>query len=174
MKLARTIHLDVSDTNVFTAVARPGEWAVTGTFAFADSDPSAWTNKDKIAFRDGWMGTESFGRSTFVQVTTIAQEHYEEIVRCLAGHIFESYGAPGMIDALEAARTEVDDMAKICEHPVGTLLAIERTADDQAITERTRVITPPSEEFHTRIWAIDDDDGDGDSSIAAQHIRLSR
>ena len=94
-------------------------------------------------------------------------------MRCLAGHIFESYGAPGMIDALEAARTEVDDMAKICEHPVGTLLAIERTAVDQAITERTRVITPPSEEFHTRIWAIDDDDGDGDSDspIAAQRIR---
>ena len=59
MKLARTIRLDVSDTNVFTAVAKPGEWAVTGTFAFADSDPIAWTNKDKIAFRDGWMGTES-------------------------------------------------------------------------------------------------------------------
>ena len=179
MKLARTIRLDVSDTNVFTAAAKPGEWAVTGTFAFADSDPISWTNKDKIAFRDGWMGTESFGRSTFVQVTTIAQEHYEETVRCLAGHIFESYGAPGMIDALEAARTEVDDMAKICKHPVGTLLAIERTADDQAITERTHVITPPSEEFHTRIWAIDDDDGDGDGDgdddndnpIAAQRIR---
>ena len=71
MKLARTIHLDVSDTNVFTAVAKPGEWAVTGTFAFADSDPSAWTNKDKIAFRDGWMGIESFGRSTFVQVLSL-------------------------------------------------------------------------------------------------------
>ena len=63
-----------------------------------------------------------------------------------------------MIDALEAARAEVDDMAQIYEQPVGTLLAIERTLNDQAITERTRVITPPSGEFHTRIWTIDDDD----------------
>ena len=106
------------------------------------------------------MGTQSFGRSTFVQVTTIAKEHYEETVRRLAAHIFESYSAPGMIDALAAARAEVDDMAKICEHRVGTLLAIKRMADDQSITERTRDITPPSEEFHARLWAIDDDDFD--------------
>ena len=70
-----------------------------------------------------------------------------------------------MIDALKAARDEVDEMVKICEHPIGTLLAIERTADDQAITERTRVITPPNEEFHTRIWAIDDDDGDANHPV---------
>ena len=165
MKLARTIRLDVSDTNVSTTVAEPGEWAIKGTFAFVDIDPSAWTDKDKIEFREGWMGTESFGRSTFVQVTTIAQSQYEETVRRLAGHIFKSYGAPGMIDALKAARDEVDEMVKICEHPIGTLLAIERTADDQAITERTRVITPPNEEFHTRIWAIDDDDGDANHPL---------
>ena len=54
-------------------------------------------------------------------------------------------------------------MSKICEHPIGTLLAITRTVDDQSITERTRIITPPSGEFHTRIWAIDDDDFDIDS-----------
>ena len=78
-------------------------------------------------------------------------------MRRLAGHIFKVYGAPGMIDALEAARTEVDDMANICEHPIGTFLAIARTTDDQSITERTRIITPPSGESHTRIWAINDD-----------------
>ena len=164
MKLARTIHLDVSDSNTYLLPAEPGEWAVTGTFAFASSDLNSLTNKDQIAFRYGWMGTQTFGRSTFVQVTTIATEHYEETVRRLAAHIFESYSAPGMIDALAAARAEVDDMAKICEHRVGTLLAIQRMADDQSITERTRVITPPGEEFHARLWAIDDDDNDNVSS----------
>ena len=99
MKLARTIRLDVSDSNTYLFPAEPGEWAVTGTFAFASSDLNSLTNKDQIAFRYGWMGTQSFGRSTFVQVTTIAKEHYEETVRRLAAHIFESYSAPGMIDA---------------------------------------------------------------------------
>ncbi|MDD9878731.1 MAG: DUF6505 family protein [Magnetovibrio sp.] len=158
MKLARTIRLDVSDANVFPLAAEPGEWAVTGTFAFADADPAGWDNKQKLAFRDGWLGTESFGRASFVQVTTIATEHYEETVRRLAAHLFEAHGAPGMIDALEAARQEVDDMAGLCEHPVGTLLAIERQADDRAITERTRLVTPPTDEFHTRIWSIEDGD----------------
>ena len=158
MKLARTIRLDVSDANVFARAAEPGEWAITGTFAFADADPILWGNKEKIAFRDGWLGTESFGRSTFVQVTTIPGEQYEATIHRLAAHIFNTYGAPGMIDALEAARMEVDDMAGICDHPVGTLLAMERQVDDQSITERTRVVTPPSEEFHARIWSIGDDE----------------
>ncbi|MEK9723521.1 MAG: DUF6505 family protein [Rhodospirillaceae bacterium] len=163
MKLARTIRLDVSDANVFPLAAEPGEWAVTGTFAFADVDPAAWGNKQQIAFRDGWLGTESYGRATFVQVTTIAERQYEDTVRRLAAHIFDAYGAPGMIDALEAASIEVADMATLCDHPVGTLLAIERRADDQAITERTHVVAPPSEEFHARIWALDDAVGSDDT-----------
>lgn len=157
MKLARTIRLDVSDANVFPLAATPGEWAVTGTFAFADADPDGWDGKHKIAFRDGWLGTESFGRSTFVQVTTITAEHYEATMRHLAAHIFEAYGAPGMLEALAAARHEIDDMARLCDHSVGTLLAMERRADETSITERTRIVTPPSEEFHTRIWSIEDD-----------------
>ena len=39
MKLLRTIRLDPSDTFVFENAAEPGEWAVTGTFMFADDDP---------------------------------------------------------------------------------------------------------------------------------------
>ena len=41
MKLLRTIRLDVSDTFVFEKAADPGEWAVSGAFAFWDRDPSA-------------------------------------------------------------------------------------------------------------------------------------
>ncbi len=78
-------------------------------------------------------------------------------MRRLAGHIFETYGAPGMIDALAAARHEIGDMAGLCDHPVGTLLAMERRADARSITERTRIVAPPGAEFHTRIWAIEDD-----------------
>ena len=53
MKLAQTIRLDVSKSNVFTAVAESGEWAVTQIFIFADSNPRTMTSKNKIAFRDG-------------------------------------------------------------------------------------------------------------------------
>ena len=41
MKLLRTIRLDPSDTFVFDHAAEPGEWAVTGTFMYAEDDPAA-------------------------------------------------------------------------------------------------------------------------------------
>ena len=71
MKFPRTIRLDVSDANAFPLAAEPEEWAVTGTFAFADADPAAMTGKEQLAFRNGWLGTDSFGRSTFIQVSVI-------------------------------------------------------------------------------------------------------
>lgn len=163
MKLARAIRLDVSDANVFPLAAEPGEWAVTGTFAFADSDPARLDVKERIAFSDGWFGTESFGRSTFVQVTDIDREDYDDTVRRLAAHLFQDYGAPDMMAALDAARHEVDDMVGLCAHPAGTLLAIEREFTEHSITERTRVVERKDDGLHARIWSLGDDDGpDGD------------
>ena len=53
IRLARTIRLDISDTSTYLLPAEPGEWAVTGTFAFANSDLNLLTNKGQIAFRYG-------------------------------------------------------------------------------------------------------------------------
>ena len=41
MKLLRTIRLDPSDTFIFERAAEPGEWAVSGVFAFWHRDPAA-------------------------------------------------------------------------------------------------------------------------------------
>jgi len=158
MKLARTISLDKSDANVFPRPSAAGEWAVTGTFAFADCDPAQMDGKNQIAFRDGWLGTESFGRSTFVQVATIAAEQYEETVRRVAAHLFQDYGAPNILAALDAARHEIDDMANLCRHPVGTLLAIEREFTEAGIAERARAITGSEDRSHPRIWSLVEDE----------------
>ncbi len=161
MNLARTIRLDVSDAHVFHLPAEDGAWAVTGTFAFAEGDPSAWDGKQQIAFRNGWMGTENFGRATFIQVAAITEAEYEAVVRALAAHLFEAYGAPDMLRALDAARHELDDMAALCaEHAPGTLLAIEREMTDQAITERTRAIQSDGEAPHAKIWTLVADEED--------------
>ncbi|MEJ2378941.1 MAG: DUF6505 family protein, partial [Pseudolabrys sp.] len=45
MKLLRTIRLDPSDTFVFDPVAEPGEWAVSGAFAFWGGVPSTLEGK---------------------------------------------------------------------------------------------------------------------------------
>jgi hypothetical protein len=158
MKFPRTIRMDVSDVNVFPLAAEAGEWAVTGTFAFADSDPAAMSGKERLAFRNGWLGTESFGRATFVQVAVIPDEQFEEVVRRLAAHLHERYGAPDMLAAVEAARGEARYAAELSNHPAGTLLAIEREFTEQGVAERIRVIPKRDEGSHARIWSVERDE----------------
>lgn len=158
MKFPRTIRMDVSDVNVFPLAAEPDEWAVTGTFAFADADPTKLSNKEQLAFRNGWLGTESFGRSTFVQVAVIPDQQFEEVVRRLAAHLHQRYGAPDMLAAVRAARDEAQYTAGLCDHPAGTLLAIEREFTDDGVGERIRVIPKRDESNHARIWSVVEDD----------------
>ena len=158
MKLPRTIRLDPSDTNVFPLAAEPGEWSVTGTFAFADADPTAFTQKQKLAFKSGWLGIGSFGRSTFVQVAVIPDGEYEKTVRRLAAHLHENYGAPDMLAAAEAARAEAEYAAVLCNHPAGTLLAVDREFTDEGVAERIRVMPKQGEGTHARIWSVEKDD----------------
>lgn len=158
MRFPRTIRLDVSDVNAFPLAAEPEEWAMTGTFAFADADPASFSNKEQLAFKNGWLGTESFGRATFVQVAVISDEQFDEVVRRLAAHLFERYGAPDMLAATEAAREEARYAADLCDHPAGTLLAIEREFTDEGVTERIRVIPKQDEGAHARIWSVVEDE----------------
>lgn len=158
MKLAKTIQLDVSDTHVFERPAEVGEWAITGTFAFVDGDPSNWSGKQKLAFRAAWLGLGSFGNSTFVQVVEISTHEYEQAVRTLAAYLAEVYNAPGPEAATRAARQEIDDMAALCDHPPGTLLAIERAIAERNITEKTCVLAPSDEPAYGKSWILVEDD----------------
>ena len=85
----------------------------------------------KVAFGSGWLGVESFGFSTFVQVVDIDPEDYEVACRLLAGRFLTDLGAPDALTALDAARGEIDDAATIAgDHDEGMLLAIEREPDE--------------------------------------------
>ncbi len=158
MKFPRTIRLDPSDVKVFPLAAEPGEWAVPGTVAVADAEPPSLCRKDQLAFKSGWLGTGSFGRSTMVQVVDITAEQYDEVVRMIADHLVSEYGAPDTDRALAAARDEAADAAGLCDHPVNTLLAIEREFTDDGISERVRAITPEPAGAHTRVWEIVEDE----------------
>lgn len=154
MKLPRTIQLDRSDLRVFRHAAEPGEWAVSGGFAFADQDPAELDRKDSLAFHSGWLGTESFGRSTLVEVAEIEEAAFFQVVERLARHFVERYGAPDLVSALPVARAEADHAASLCEHKVHTLLAIERELTESGLVERFRIIRPKPDQDHARIWEI--------------------
>ncbi|MEK9971791.1 MAG: DUF6505 family protein, partial [Ferrovibrio sp.] len=55
MKLLRTIRFDESDARVFPDAADPGEWAVPGTFVFADADPETLSRQERQAFANGFL-----------------------------------------------------------------------------------------------------------------------
>ena len=153
MLFLKTIRMDDSDNRVFPAAAAPGEWAVVGTFAFLGDDPDELTGKRRQAFRNGFMGTNSFGWSTLVAVTTIGQAEYAAIVEQLADHLLASYGAPGRTQAISAAREEAEFAASLCEYPVGTMIAIERTVEDRQIAEAFRRINAQDDSAPSA-WAI--------------------
>src|SRR5919107_4447296 len=94
MKLPRTIRLDPSDSLVFEHAAEPGEWAVTGSFLFWDTDVALLTGKARAAFRAGFVGVRSLGFSTLVVVTEARPDERDAAVESLAGHILARLGAP--------------------------------------------------------------------------------
>jgi hypothetical protein len=160
MKFPCVIRLDGSDPRVYTVAAQPGEPAVTGTFAFTDVEPDSLGHADRLAFAGGWLGTESFGRATLVEVAEIAEADFFQAVERLARHFVEAYGAPSLTEALPVAREECDYAAGLCEHPVHTLLAIEREPSEAGVRERIKVIQPSRAEEHAKIWELgEDEDG---------------
>ena len=143
MKLARTIRFDESDDNVFDRTAQPDEWAVSGAFEFSNWTQDDLTGKKRQAFANGWLGLESFGRSTFVAVAEITEPEYQAALQALAQHFVDAYGAPDVNAALPVAREEMTYMQAMCDdHEANTLLIVERTLVDAGVNEAFRVIRP--------------------------------
>ena len=138
--LPRTIRLDPSDTFVYARAAEPGEWAVTGTFLFFGTDVAALDGKARQAFRGGFLGVESFGWSTLAVVTEASKEDRRAAVETLAGQLVARCGAPDIDTARIAAAEEVEFARSLCDHPVGTLLALKRSAEGEGIRESFRTL----------------------------------
>ena len=158
MNLAKTIQLDISDNHIYEHPANPQEWAIAGTFSFVGSDPDNWSKKHRFAFQSAWLGLKNYGNSTFVQITEIPKHEYELIIVSLAEHLIKNYNAPSMEDAINASKKEIDDMAVLCDHSLGTLLSIERSLVENGIKERTRVIRPTKEPGEGEVWNISHDE----------------
>ena len=156
MKLAKTIQLDDSDKKVYLTSAEQGEWAVTGTFLFTDIDPTSWNKKQQISFRDGWLGTDTFGFSTFVQVSDFSEKQKDEVTHKLSAFIYETFNPPGMLSAFNAAEKEIHDMSSLCDHPIGTILSIKRELNDEEINEKIRIVNQKVEDIPVPIWTVDD------------------
>lgn len=164
MKLPRTLQLDPSDKFVFERAAEPGEWAVSGAFVFAHADPAKLTHKARVALRSGFLGVDSLGWSTLVEV---AEGDADHVARLLADKLLTRFGAPDAAIALAAAREEVAFAASLCDLPLGAVIAVQRSMSDAGLEERFRTLTPRADRTPP-VFALVETDEDPD------HIDLTR
>ena len=141
MNLARAIHFDESDMNVFHSPARTGEWCISGGFEFSNWGEADLTGKARQAFANGWLGLETFGRVTFVAVTQVEEAEIEILVGHLAQHFVDLYGAPSVEAATGVAREEIMQMVDLCnDHDPNTLITVARELTDAGVKETYRTI----------------------------------
>ncbi|KZY06517.1 MULTISPECIES: DUF6505 family protein [unclassified Sulfitobacter] len=163
--LARAIHFDESDRNVFHVPARTGEWCVSGGFEFSNWSEADLTGKARQAFTNGWLGVETFGRVTFVAVTKAEPFEVDAIVTRLAHHFVDIYGAPSVEAARPVAEEEVSQMMALCsDQSPNTLITVTRELTDGGVRESYRSIEPQDagiEQF--AVHGSLDDDGHGHS-----------
>jgi hypothetical protein len=142
MKLLRTIRLDASDDFVFESTAEPGEWAVSGAFVFWGGDPAVLEGKARTAFRSGFLGVNSLGWSTLVQIVEATEIERMSVINMLAKTLVAKFGAPTIEDAVAAAEEEVAFAESLCAQPQETLIAVHRTFEDGAVREAFRTLRP--------------------------------
>ena len=161
LKLPRTLRLDPSDTFVFDRAAEPGEWAVTGSLLFSAGDLDEAPPKMRAAFRAGFLGLTSFGFSTLVEVAEIAAQDFDALVEAFAADLLARFGAPDAESAREAAVEEIAFAASLCDHPVGTVIAMHRTVENGAMKERFRTLNrregaaPGADRLHAHARAFE-------------------
>jgi Family of unknown function (DUF6505) len=171
VKLLRTIRLDASDTFVFEKAAEPGEWAVSGAFAFAHCDPANLRGKARTAFRAGFLGIGSLGRSTLVQIVEASEHDRTTVVEMLAAQLITQFGAPDVATARLAAEEETGFAASLCDHSPGVLVAVTRSCDNGTIREAFRTLRPRDGAAHTRAFEFLEVVGDDD--VPSEHLDLA-
>ena len=141
MFLARAIHFDESDRNVFHSPARTGELAISGGFEFSNWSDGDLVGKARQAFANGWLGIETFGRVTFVAVTRIEPQEYDALLSHLARHFVDVYGAPSLDVALPVAAEQLAQIAELCaDHAPNTVLTVLRELGPAGVREQYRFI----------------------------------
>jgi hypothetical protein len=154
VKLLRTIRLDASDTFVFETAAEPGEWAVPGAFAFARSNPATLRGKARTAFRAGFLGLDSLGRSTLAQIVEATERDLETALDLLARQLVARFGAPDLATARYAAEDEIAFTASLCDHPPGVVVAVTRSLVSGTMREAFRTLRPRAQDATHRAFAF--------------------
>ena len=159
MKFPKTIRFDNSDLNIFENPSEEGEWAISGAFEFSNDTQENLKGKRKQSFSNGFLGLDTFGRSTFVSIASIDEPEKVKIVKKLSELFMQSYGAPDITKALSVADEEVNFMIDVCsDHDLGSLLTVFRTLENDGIHENFRHIPKGDACSNQKIWTTVSDE----------------
>jgi Family of unknown function (DUF6505) len=173
VKLIRTIRLDASDTFVFARAAEPAEWAVSGAFVFWSADAEKLEGKARSAFRGGFLGVESLGWSTLVQIVEASDADRAAVVERLAQQLVAHFGAPDLGSARPAAEEEVAFAESLCNHPADTLIAVHRTFEDGAVREAFRTLQPRGDRKPMRAFSFLEVEGEDEPADEVSLVALA-
>lgn len=173
MKLLRTIRLDPSDTFIFDRPAEPGEWAVSGGFAFWRHDPERLEGKARTAFRSGFLGVASLGWSTLVQIVEASDDDRRALVDALARRLVSDFGAPSLDQAMAAAEEEVAFAESLCDQPADTLVAVHRSFDGGELREAFRTLKPRNGAKPARAFSVFDVEGEDEPADTVDLIGMA-
>ncbi len=150
--------MDASDRQVYRHAATPGEWAIPGSFALWDADPDTADGKIRQAFHHGFLGTESFGYTTLVVIAEIDDTELKQARERIVEHLCARYGAPSPEAALPVAEEEIRFAQSLTEHPLGTIISVERAFGADGVEEQFRVVKPDAgDHAQVKLWALVDD-----------------
>ena len=173
MKLIRTIRLDPSDTFVFERAAEPGEWAVSGAFVFWNQDAERLEGKTRSAFRGGFLGVESLGWSTLVQIVEASEADRAALVERLAQQLVAHFGAPDIAAARAAAEEEAAFAASLCNHPADTLIAVHRSFEEGDVREAFRTLHPRGDKKPMRAFSFLEVEGEEEPGDEVDLVALA-
>jgi hypothetical protein len=179
VKLIRTIRLDPSDTFVFERAAEPGEWAVSGAFVFWNTDAAKLEGKARSAFRGAFLGVESLGWSTLVQIVEASEADRAALVEALAQQLVARFGAPDLGAARAAAEEEIAFVESLCNHPADTLVAVHRICENGEVREAFRTLHPRGDRKPMRAFSFlqvegEDEPADEVDLVAMAHASKPR
>jgi hypothetical protein len=173
VKLLRTIRLDASDTYVFDRSAEPSEWAVSGAFAFWNSDPAKLQGKSRAAFRSGFLGVKSLGWSTLVQIVEANEQDRSALIDLLGNQLLEHFGAPTIAAAKTAAEEEVAFAESLCTVPNDSIIAVHRAFENGAVRETFRALRAKEGAKPTRAFSFIESEDDGEPNERIDLIELA-
>jgi hypothetical protein len=144
-----------------------------GAFCFWHRDPAGLEGKARSAFRSGFLGVNSLGWSTLVQIVAATEEDRAAVRDLLARQLRVHFGAPDEAAARAAADDEIAFAESLCSEPQDTLVAVHRSFENGEVREQFRTLRPRAGAKPARAFSFFDVEGEEEPAEAVDLLGMA-